>query len=442
MTSSKPPHPLPADYADWLSQLKRDIAQAQQRAALAVNAELVRLYARIGHDILQRQDAQGWDAKVIDRLAHDLKDAFPDMRGRSSSNLKYMRFYAQHCPDGQFGQQVADQLPWFHIVALLTRLDSPADREWYATQAVQQGWSRSTLELNIKNRLHGRQVAAVTNFVARIPSPDSALAKETLKDPYLFDFFGLGDDAHEREIENGLIRHITRFLLELGAGFAFVGRQYRLEVAGDEFFIDLLFYHTRLKCYVVIELKATAFKPEHAGQLNFYLATVDAQIKAEDDNPTIGLLLCKQQNRLMAEYALSGIEKPIGVAEYQLLRGLHYQIKQPQGKLVRVVAGEVFDVAVDIRKSSPTFGKWVGEILSADNKKKMWVPEWFAHGFVVLSDNAEFLYKTTDYWAPEYERCIVWNDASIAINWPIQDEPLLSGKDAQGAAFKTAESLT
>lgn len=313
---------LPEGYADWVTQLKGDITQARQRAALAVNAELVQLYHRIGGEIQQRQEAHGWGAKVIERLARDLKDAFPDMKGWSASNLKYMRFFAQHCPDRQFGQQPADQLPWFHVVTLLTKLDSPAEREWYAQQTVLQGWSRSTLELNIKSRLQQRQGSAVTNFVTRLPAADSALAQETLKDPYLFDFLGLGHDAQEREIEAGLIRHITRFLLELGAGFAFVGRQFRLEVGGDEFFIDLLFYHTRLKCYVVVELKATAFKPEHAGQLNFYLAAVDAQIKAEDDKPTIGLLLCKQQNRLVAEYALSGIDKPIGVAEYQLLRDL------------------------------------------------------------------------------------------------------------------------
>ncbi|WP_223530896.1 YhcG family protein [Pseudomonas sp. GL-R-19] len=313
---------LPEGYADWLVQLKVDITQARQRAALAVNAELVQLYHRIGAEIRQRQQAQGWGAKVIDRLARDLSEAFPDIRGFSGRNLKYMAFFAQHCPGGLFGQQPAAQLPWFHVVTLLTKLDSPAEREWYAQHTVLHGWSRSTLEQNIKYRLQQRQGSAVTNFVARLPAAESALAQETLKDPYLFDFLGLGDDAHERDIEDGLIRHITRFLLELGAGFAFVGRQYRLEVGGDEFFIDLLFYHTRLKCYVVVELKATAFKPEHAGQLNFYLAAVDAQIKADDDKPTIGLLLCKQQNRLVAEYALSGIDKPIGVAEYQLLRDL------------------------------------------------------------------------------------------------------------------------
>lgn len=285
------------------------------------------LYGQIGRDILARQAAQGWGAKVISRLADDLKAAFPEMRGFSARNLKYMAYFAEHCPDGQFGQQPAAQLPWFHIVTLLTKLADPAEREWYATQAVAQGWSRSTLELNIKNRLQQRQGAATTNFVTRLPATDSALANETLKDPYLFDFLGLGDEAHEREIEAGLIRHITRFLLELGAGFAFIGRQYRLEVAGDEFFIDLLFYHTRLKCYVVVELKATAFKPEHAGQLNFNLAAVDEQLKAEDDKPTIGLLLCKQKNRLVAEYALRGIQSPMGVAEYQLLETLPDTLK-------------------------------------------------------------------------------------------------------------------
>ena len=313
---------LPVGYAEWLTLIKVQITQARQRATFAVNAELVSLYGRIGREILLRQTEQGWGAKVIDRLAHDLKDAFPDMRGWSSSNLKYMRFFAQHCPEGLIGQQPADQLPWFHIVTLLTKLTDPIEREWYASQTVQHGWSRTTLEVHIKNRLRQRQGSAISNFAVRLPSPHSDLAHETLKDPYLFDFLGLGDDAHEREIENALIRHITRFLLELGAGFAFVGRQFRLDVGGDEFFIDLLFYHTRLKCYVVIELKATAFKPEHVGQLNFYLAAVDAQIKATDDKPTIGLLLCKKQNRLVAQYALSGIDKPIGVAEYQLLREL------------------------------------------------------------------------------------------------------------------------
>jgi predicted nuclease of restriction endonuclease-like (RecB) superfamily len=283
---------------------------------------LVRLYHHIGAEILDRQSRQGWGAKVIDRLASDLREAFPEMKGFSNSNLKYMRFFAEMCPTGLIGQQPADQLPWFHLVTLLTKVSLDTEREWYATQAVRHGWSRSTLDVHIKNQLHLRQGVAINNFDRHLPTPHAQLAVEALKDPYLFDFLGLGEEALERDIENALIRHITKFLLELGAGFAFVGRQFRLEVGGDEFFIDLLLYHTRLKCYVVVELKGVAFKPEHAGQLNFYLATVDAQIKDPDDKPTIGLLLCKTKNRLVAEYALSGIGKPIGVAEYQLVRAL------------------------------------------------------------------------------------------------------------------------
>jgi predicted nuclease of restriction endonuclease-like (RecB) superfamily len=312
----------PADYADWLADIKSRVVAARQRAAWAVNAELVQLYWRIGRDIPRCQAVQGWGSKIIDRLARDPREAFPEMKGFSRANLMYMRAFAEAWSESEIVQQPVGQLPWGHNVLLLTRLKDPASRLRCAQQASSDGWSRTTLELQIKNRLHERQGQAVTNFKTRLPSPHSDLANETLKDPYLFDFLGLGDDVHEREIENALVRHVTRFLLELGTGFAFIGRQHRLEVAGDEFFIDLLFYHTRLKCYVVVELKATAFKPEHAGQLNFYLSAVDAQIKAPDDKPTIGLLLCKSQIRLVAEYALSGIDKPIGVAEYDLVRAL------------------------------------------------------------------------------------------------------------------------
>lgn len=313
---------LPVDYADWLVDLKKRINGARQRALLAANHEQIRLYYDIGLEILERQSRQGWGSKIIDRLSSDLREYFPEMKGFSSRNLKYMQVFARCCPDLQIGQQSTAQLPWFHIVTLLTKVSDPVVREWYTAQAIRQGWPRTTLEVQIKNQLHLRQGAAITNFNERLAPAQASMAVEILKDPYHFDFLGLGDEAHERDIENALIRHITRFLLELGAGFAFVGRQFRLEVEGDEFFIDLLFYHTRLKCYVVVELKATAFKPEHAGQLNFYLAAVDAQIKAPDDKPTIGLLLCKTKKRLVAEYALSGIDKPIGVAEYQLVRAL------------------------------------------------------------------------------------------------------------------------
>lgn len=344
--STDPLLPLPADYADWLGNLKLRIHGARQRALLSANAEQIRLYHDLGRDILERQSREGWGAKVINQLSVDLRAAFPGMKGLSSRNLHYMRLFAELCPTRQFvqqtaaqipaqpivqqsaaqitpiGQQTADLLPWFHIVTLLTKLSDPALREWYARQAIEHSWPRDTLTVQIKNQLHLRQGQAITNFEQRLAPPQAGLATEILKDPYHFDFLGLGDEAHERDIENALIRHITRFLLELGAGFAFVGRQFQLIVGGDEFFLDLLFYHTRLKCYVVVELKAQAFKPEHAGQLNFYLSAVDTQVKAPDDKPTIGLLLCKTQNRLVAEYALSGIEKPIGVAEYQLVRAL------------------------------------------------------------------------------------------------------------------------
>ena len=313
---------LPADYANWLSSLKQRIAGARQRALFAANEEQIRLYHDIGRDILERQSCQGWGAKVIERLSVDLKAAFPEMKGFSGRNLKYMTYFAKACPDLQIGQQSAAQLPWFHIVTLLTKQSDPVLREWYAREAIQQAWPRDTLVAQMKSLFHLRKGAAVTNFKKRLGEPLAGLAAEILKDPYHFDFLGLGEEAHERDVENALVRHITHFLLEMGQGFAFVGRQYRLEVEGDEFFIDLLFYHTRLKCYVVVELKAAAFKPEHAGQLNFYLAAVDAQIKAPDDKPTIGLLLCKSKKRLVAEYALAGISKPMGVAEYKLVRAL------------------------------------------------------------------------------------------------------------------------
>ena len=315
-----------ANYYAWLESLKKKIQAARTRAALAVNSELIHLYHKIGLDILERQQTHHWGDKIIQHLAADLKEAFPDMKGFSERNLKYMRYFAEQCPSGLIGQQPAAQLPWFHIVAILTKTQT-ADRAWYAAHTVAEGWSRLTLEQNIKNQMHKRQGTAVSNFAKRLPMPQSALAQETLKDPYLFDFLGLADDAHEREIESALIRHISRFLLELGVGFAFVGRQYRLEVAGDEFFVDLLFYHTHLKCYVVIELKASAFKPEHTGQLNFYLSAIDAQVKEPDDRPTIGLLLCKDRNKIVAEYALRNVHSPIGVAEYQLVASLPKELK-------------------------------------------------------------------------------------------------------------------
>ncbi|KVR74918.1 PDDEXK nuclease domain-containing protein [Burkholderia ubonensis] len=309
-----------------------------KRAAASANRELVTLYWQIGRDILERQQQRGWGAKVIDQLARDLKDAFPDMRGFSPRNLKYMRALAQAWPAPEFVQQPAAQLPWFHLCTLLDKVKDPADRDWYAGKSLEHGWSRNVLAMQIDTQAHTRAGSAVTNFDARLPPPQSDLAREALKDPYVFDFLGLTEDAQERDIEQALTRHITRFLLELGAGFAFVGRQYRLEVGGDEFFIDLLFYHLKLRCYVVVELKATPFRPDYAGQLNFYLSAVDAQLRAPEDQPTIGLLLCRERNRLVAEYALRGMANPMGVAEYQLLRQIPKSLESGLPSIDRIEA--------------------------------------------------------------------------------------------------------
>jgi predicted nuclease of restriction endonuclease-like (RecB) superfamily len=289
--------PQPEGYADWLADLKGRIHAAQQRATLAVNRELVLLYWQIGRDILARQAEQGWGTKVIDRLAHDLRTAFPDMKGFSPRNLKYMRAFADAWSDAEFVQQAVARLPWGHNLVLLDKLPGPQTRQWYAAQAAEHNWSRNVLVMQIETRLLERSGTAATNFPATLPAPQSDLARESIKDPYRFDFLGLTDTAQEREIEHALVRHVTDFLLELGAGFAFVGRQVLLDVAGDEFFIDLLFYHLKLRCYVVIELKADKFKPEHLGQLSFYLSAVDEQIKHAQDGPTIGLLLCKSKTR-------------------------------------------------------------------------------------------------------------------------------------------------
>jgi predicted nuclease of restriction endonuclease-like (RecB) superfamily len=319
--------PPPEGYADWLADLKSRIHTAQQRATLGVNRELVLLYWQIGRDILERQANQGWGAKVIERLAHDLRTAFPAMKGFSPRNLKYMRAFAGAWPDAEFVQAVLAQLPWYHHLALLDKLPDPATRRWYAAKAIEHNWSRNILVMQIETRLRERSGRAVTNFEARLPSPPSDLARESLKDPYRFDFLGLTDAAQEREIENALVKHVTEFLLELGAGFAFVGRQVLLDVGGDEFFIDLLFYHLKLRCYVVIELKGGKFKPEHLGQLGFYLTAVDRQVKSEQDNPTIGLLLCKSKNKIVAEYALGDKTQPMGIAEYKLLESLPAELQ-------------------------------------------------------------------------------------------------------------------
>jgi predicted nuclease of restriction endonuclease-like (RecB) superfamily len=317
----------PTGYTEWLTDLKARIHAAQQRAALAVNRELLQLYWQVGRDILDRQALEGWGAGIVDQVSADLRAAFPEMKGFSRSNLKYMRAFAEAWPDFAIGQQVVGQLPWGHNLVLLTKLKTTEARLVHAEQAVVRGWSRSVLVLHIEQRTLEREGKALTNFEHHLPKPQSDLARESLKDPYRFDFLTVGAEANEREIEAALVQHITRFLLELGAGFAFVGRQVHLEVGGEDFYLDLLFYHLKLRAYVVIELKAGDFKPEHTGKLSFYLSAVDAQVKAPEDAPTIGLLLCKSKNRVVAEYALRDTNKPIGVAEYQLVEALPKELE-------------------------------------------------------------------------------------------------------------------
>lgn len=312
----------PEGYSDWLTELKLKIHNAQQRATLAVNRELILLYWQIGRDILARQAKQGWGAKVIERLAHDLRNSFPNMKGFSRTNLLYMRSFAESWTDEQIVQQLVGQLPWGHNLVLLDKLSTQEARLWYAKKTIENNWSRNVLVMQIETKLLERQGSAITNFEQSLPKPDSDLARESIKDPYRFDFLGLTDEAQERAIEDALIQHVTQFLLELGAGFAFVGRQVLLKVGEEEFFIDLLFYHLKLRSYVVIELKADKFKPEHLGQLGFYMTAVDKQIKLEHDAATIGLLLCKSKDKVVAEYALGDKSQPMGIAEFKLLESL------------------------------------------------------------------------------------------------------------------------
>jgi predicted nuclease of restriction endonuclease-like (RecB) superfamily len=300
--------------------MKARVHAAQQRAALAVNKELLQLYWQLGRDLSDRR--QEWGLGVIAQVSSDLRAAFPEMKGFSPSNLRYMRAFAEAWPDGAIHQQPVGELPWGHNLVLLTRLKDRNARLAYAHAALAHGWSRNVLDHHIDLGTVERSGKAVTNFEQRLPKSQSDLARESLKDPYRFDFLSLGEEAREREIETALVKHVTQFLLELGAGFAFVGRQRLLDVGGDEFFIDLLFYHLKLRRYVVIELKATKFKPEHLGQLGFYCTAIDAQVKAPDDAPTISLLLCKTKSELVAEYALRTSTSPLGVSEYRLVESL------------------------------------------------------------------------------------------------------------------------
>lgn len=318
---------LPPNYALLLASLAERIRSAQAQAALSVNRGLVRLYWQIGREILAQQSAQGWGARVIDHLAQDLRQTFPEMKGFSPRNLKYMRAFAAAWPDEPFVQEVLAQIPWYHNIALIEKLDVPETRIWYARKAIENGWSRNILAHQIDSRLHLRLGAAQTNFAATLPPPQSELAQQILKDPYTFDFLGIGPEAHERDLENALLEHLRAFLLELGLGFAFVGNQYHLEVGGQDFYLDLLFYHFRLRCFVAIDLKIGEFQPEYAGKMNFYLSALDSTLRGDADQPSIGLILCRTRNRIIVEYALRDLSKPIGVSAYQLTQALPESLK-------------------------------------------------------------------------------------------------------------------
>ena len=308
---------LPESYAATLQEIKSHLRSARIRAVLAANPIVIEAYWNTGKIILARQQEAAWGARVIDRLAADLQAEFPDMGGLTRRNLFSMRAFAEAFPEGPIVKQPVSQLPWGQIIRLIQMVKAPAAREFYIRETLTHGWSRSILELQIQNQLHLRAGKAQNNFHLTMPPADSDMAAQLFKDPYLFDFLGTADPRREAEVEQALIDHIQKFLLEMGTGFAFVGRQVALEVGGENFPLDLLFYHLKLRRYVVIELKARAFTPGDVGQLNLYLSAVDDLLRQADDQPTIGLLLCRKKNRLVAEYALRGLDQSIAVAAWQ-----------------------------------------------------------------------------------------------------------------------------
>ena len=334
-------------YKDWLSDIKARVRNAQIKAAVKVNTEMLDLYWELGADIVEKQKKAKWGDGLIDRLSKDLSTEFPDIKGFSRRNLMYMKkwylFYSREKAIvqqsvGQFSQQAVGQLvqqavalikqiPWGHNIAIISQCRSVQEALYYVQKTIAHNWSRSVLNHQMDNALHKREGKAISNFTLTLPKLQSDLAHETLKDPYMFDFLSMADDYDERDLEKGLLDHLTKFLLELGAGFAFIGKQYHVQVGAQEFYIDLLFYHVQLHCYVVIELKTKNFEPGFTGQLNFYIKAVDMQLRKKGDQPTIGLLLCRNKDKLVAEYALSDIGKPIGISEYKLTHSFPKNLK-------------------------------------------------------------------------------------------------------------------
>lgn len=335
-----------ADYQDWLKSIKQRIHAARMKAALAANGELIALYYDIGAQIVDRESHAEWGSGFIDAFSRDLRQAFPEVGGFSAKNLRYCRaFFRFYCDPAIWQQAVAKlrespwagmenqlaalltNIPWGHHIQIFSKCRSVDEARFYIAQTLEQGWSRDVLALQLKSDLYVRAGKAVTNFSRTLPVPQSDLAQQTLKDPYTFDFMAMTAPYNERDVERQLTQHITQFLLELGKGFAFIGRQYHLEVAGNDYYIDLLFYHVTLKCYVVVELKNRKFIPEYAGKLNFYLSAVDSLLKRDDDQPTIGLLLCRDKNNIEVEFALRDMNKPMGVSEYTLVEALPENLK-------------------------------------------------------------------------------------------------------------------
>ncbi|MBX9704034.1 MAG: PDDEXK nuclease domain-containing protein, partial [Silvanigrellaceae bacterium] len=338
------------EYHSFLNDLKKRVYATRYKTALSVNKELILLYHHIGTQILEAQTKQGWGAKIIEQLSKDLRSEFPEIKGFSPQNLKYMKRFAQEYSNNEISQQAVDQIPWGHIVTLIYAVSDKQERLFYIRGTMESGWSRNILSMQIETNLFKRQGKALTNFQEKLPSPHSDLAQATLKNPYLFDFLSLGKEAQEREVEKNLVAHIEKFLLELGEGFAFLGRQYHLQVEDQDFYIDLLFYHIKLRSFVVVELKSGKFKPEHAGKMNFYLSAVDDLLRQPGDNPSIGLILCRSKVGVLAEYTLRDMSKPIGLAEYRLTESLPENLKtalptieELEAELAKDLNGENFD---------------------------------------------------------------------------------------------------
>jgi len=398
---SKTNLPIPADFPVLLKEIKNRIQQAQTRAMLAVNAELVQLYWDIGRIIAARQQQEGWGAAVIPRLSRELLNELPEVKGFSERNIKrILAFYREYANPADFVPQHAAKLsgpqkvpqpaaqlekagkvpqlaaqlpdsllwsiPWFHQIVLMEKVKDRETRLWYMQQTLTNGWSRNVLLFMIKSEAHARQGQAITNFERLLPPPQSDLVQQTLKDPYIFDFLTLQEPFHERELETNLLHQLERFLLELGQGFAFVGRQYYLKVGDREFYIDLLFYHLKLRCFVVIDLKKGEFKPEYAGKMNFYLSVVDDQLRHAADAPSIGLILCQDRNHIVAEYTLRGVDKPIGISEYELTRALPPNLKSAL-PTVEEIEAELAEAAIESAATGGATTLWSDAVTTGVN---------------------------------------------------------------------------